>query len=167
MAAGSTYEPIATTTLSSAQANVTFSTISGNYTDLVLICNAKGASAQSMRMQLNSDTGSNYSTVNTFTDLFGSPSTSSSRYTSENSIRVGYVQNGISTTDFLNCIIQLQNYSNSTTYKSVIAKSFKAVNHSMGLWRSTAAITSIVLFPAGSVNFSSGSSFTLYGIAAA
>jgi hypothetical protein len=36
MAAGSTYTPIATTTLSSSQAEVTFTSFSG-YTDLVLI----------------------------------------------------------------------------------------------------------------------------------
>ena len=32
-----TYEPIATTTLSSAASSVTFSSISGSYTDLVLV----------------------------------------------------------------------------------------------------------------------------------
>jgi hypothetical protein len=34
----STYEPIATTTLGTATASVTFSSISGAYTDLVLVC---------------------------------------------------------------------------------------------------------------------------------
>ena len=43
MAAGSTYTPIATTTLGSAQADVTFSSISGSYTDLVLIIGGKNA----------------------------------------------------------------------------------------------------------------------------
>ena len=37
MAAGATYEPIATNTLGSAAASVTFSGISGSYTDLILI----------------------------------------------------------------------------------------------------------------------------------
>ncbi len=167
MAAGKTYEPIATNTLGSAASSVTFSSISGSYTDLVLVCVAKGASAQSMRMQFNGDTATNYSTTNLFADIGGSPSASSSRYTTESSIRPGYVQNGISTTDFTPCIIQLQNYSNSTTYKTILSRSDKAVNATVGLWRNTSAITSIVLFPAGSVNFISGSTFTLYGISAA
>ena len=166
MAAGKTYEPIATNTLGSNQASVTFNSFSG-YTDLILVCVAKGASAQSVRMQFNSDTGSNYSTINLFANLFGAPSASSSNSTNETSIRAGYNQNGLSTTDFLTCIIQLQNYSNNTTYKTILSRSEKAVNAAVGLWRSTSAITSIVLFPAGPSDFISGSTFTLYGIAAA
>jgi hypothetical protein len=38
-----TYEPIATTTLGSAAASVTFSSISGSYTDLVLVVTGIGA----------------------------------------------------------------------------------------------------------------------------
>jgi len=40
MAAGKTYEPIATTTLSSSAATITFSSISGSYTDLVFVSTA-------------------------------------------------------------------------------------------------------------------------------
>lgn len=161
----STYSPVAYQALSSAAASVSFTGIPQGYTDLVLVCVAKGASPQSMRMQFNSDTGTNYSTTNLFADIGGSPSASSSRYTSETSIRVGYVQNGLSTTDFLSSIIHLQNYSNITTYKTILSRSAQAVNATVGLWQRTAAITSIVLFPASSVNFASGSTFALYGIA--
>jgi len=42
MPAGLTYETVATTTIVSATSSVTFSSISGSYTDLVLIINAKG-----------------------------------------------------------------------------------------------------------------------------
>ena len=42
-----TYEPIATTTLGSAQATVTFSSIPGTYTDLVLITNSRSDSTTS------------------------------------------------------------------------------------------------------------------------
>ena len=41
MAAGSTYTPLATNTLSSSSASITFSSISGSYTDLVLVMNRK------------------------------------------------------------------------------------------------------------------------------
>jgi hypothetical protein len=54
-----TYEPIATTTLSSAQSSVTFSSISGSYTDLVLVSNVSGSGGNAnLRVTLNSDTGS-------------------------------------------------------------------------------------------------------------
>lgn len=68
-------------------------------------------------------------------------------------------------------IIQINNYSNSTTYKTAFmrtntASTYGTVFAIVGLWRSTAAITSITLTPdAGS--FATGSTFSLYGIAAA
>ena len=40
-----TYEPIATNTLGSAAASVTFSSISGTYTDLVVVVSGNGAVA--------------------------------------------------------------------------------------------------------------------------
>jgi hypothetical protein len=65
------------------------------------------------------------------------------------------------------------NYSNSTTYKTVLGRSNRASSDTaadVGLWRSTSAITRIDLAMGGSFptnNFASGSTFTLYGIAAA
>ena len=65
----STYEKIASTTLGSAAADITFSTISGTYTDLVLVLGSltTASASQRIRMQLNSDTGTTYSN----TDLYG------------------------------------------------------------------------------------------------
>jgi hypothetical protein len=140
-----TYEPIATTTLGSDTANVTFSTISGSYTDLILVLSAKGSvNDRSVLLQFNSDTGSNYSA----TYVFGSGSSASSgRYT----------------------IMNIQNYSNSTTYKTLVGRESVAsigVDAVVGLWRSTNAITTIKLL-LNEGNFKSGSTFTLYGIKAA
>jgi hypothetical protein len=55
MAAGNTYTPLATQTLGSAAASVTFSSISGAYTDLVLVLNIKSTSSNYPTMILNSD----------------------------------------------------------------------------------------------------------------
>jgi len=56
-----TYEPIATTTLGSATASITFSTISGAYTDLVLVASITGVSvATDPWIRINSDTGANF-----------------------------------------------------------------------------------------------------------
>jgi len=161
----STYEKIATNTLGSAAATVTFSTISGAYTDLVFIIAAGNSTTASdqIRAQFNSDTGSNYS----FTQIVGNGSTATSgRSSNSTAMRFGFCSNNTET----NAIIQIQNYSNTTTYKSSLARInnpnvnlYAVVN----LWRNTSAITNISLFMESGGNFNSGSTFTLYGIKAA
>jgi len=168
MAAGSTYTPISTTTLGSAQSSVTFSSFSG-YTDLVIVCaNLKNAVQQTPFMQFNSDTGTNYSS----TWILGNGSSASSSRLSNSSsgILIGDYNIGMSSTVPSTAIIQIQNYSNTTTYKSTLGRynlTTTEVYAIAGLWRSTSAITSIALNAGGSSNWSSGATFTLYGILAA
>jgi hypothetical protein len=162
----STYEPIETTTVGTATNTVTFSSIGGSYTDLIIVTNVKSTSTENMSMRFNSDTGSNYSR----TVLTGNGSSASSdRQTSVTSIGTDY--NGyFDGSDFNQAkIIQIMNYSNSTTYKTCLIRSNRAQSGTdaiVGLWRSTSAITSITL-GANSLNFATGSTFTLYGIKAA
>jgi len=162
-----TYEPIATTTLGSAAATVSFTSISGSYTDLVLIAipNSSGGAAN-LQVQVNSDTATNYS----MTELGGTGSvTASSRASNLTSIRISYY-GYVEANNNQNTVMQFQNYSNSTTYKTVLARSNNAGNGTgatVGLWRSTSAITSIKLTLDTAGNFASGSTFTLYGIKAA
>jgi len=160
-----TYEKIATTTLGSAQATVTFTSITGTYTDLVLITNsATGSNDIDMYIQVNSDTASNYS----WTRLLGTGSSAlSSRGSSSNlGYRVGNMSG--SNVGQNNVIVQFQNYSNTTTFKTVLTRSNNASNlveAFVGLWRSTSAITSMDI-KTQSGTFSIGSTFTLYGIKA-
>jgi hypothetical protein len=171
MAAGSTYTPIATTTLGSSVASYEFTSISGSYTDLILVCNfASTTSGSTTKFQVNSDTGSNYST----TQLEGNGSAaSSSRYSSQTSGR--FVTGAAGTTlGETMATVHFQNYSNTTTYKTVIGRSGRAsaspsfpnVDTTVNLWRSTSAITSLKIF-LDTGNLLSGSTFTLYGIQAA
>ena len=160
-----TYESIATTTLGSAAATVTFSSISGAYTDLVLICAVKNTAnnGDEVAFQLNSDTGSNYSR----TRIFGDGSTAQSGRAS-NTTKGALGIN--STAQFSTIIANFQNYSNATTYKTVVSRGSDASNYVsayVSLWRNTNAITSIVLLPDSGTTFTSGSTFTLYGIKAA
>jgi hypothetical protein len=161
-----TYEPIATTTTSGSASSVTFSSITGTYTDLVIVVNAGGSTNADLHIQFNADTGSNYSR----TVLSGSGSAASSgRQSSVTYIRVdnlGYLN---TTFPAFNAIINVMNYSNTTTNKTVVSRTNNAstgVDASVGLWRSTAAITSVVLFP-DTGTLTNGSTFTLYGIKAA
>jgi hypothetical protein len=69
-------------------------------------------------------------------------------------------------------IMQIMNYSNATTNKTVIARqntggSASGAAAHVGLWRNTAAITAITIICYNGINFVSGSTFTLYGIKAA
>lgn len=169
MAAGPTYEPIAKTTLAIAANSYTFSSIPATYTDLVLIYAIKGATGgvtdYNIRAQVNSDTATNYS----YTLLTGSGTTAgSARGSTVNNILLqgsGY----LSTTIISNGTINFNNYSNTTTYKTILSKnnqSNAAVNATVGLWRNTGAINAIKIYlDAG--NFGKESTFTLYGIAAA
>jgi hypothetical protein len=158
-----TYEPIATTTLGSAAASVTFSSIPATYTDLVLVFAGANATALSGNgIQFNGDTASNYSNTN----LSGDGTTASSARFS-NQI---YIRAGISFTSQSVSIISIQNYANATTYKTLLARGGAGnsyVRADVGLWRSTSAINSILYYVDSGANFTSGSTFTLYGIKAA
>jgi hypothetical protein len=160
-----TYEKIATNTLGSATGTVTFSSISGAYTDLVLVANFNtSVSNQSTNITVNGDTGSNYS----WTYLQGNgTAASSSRGSADNRIFNGSSATAISG-NTTNTIIQFQNYSNTTTYKTTLSRSNASdyfTQATVGLWRNTAAITSITL-TIPSANYIVGSTFTIYGIKA-
>jgi hypothetical protein len=166
MAAGSTYTPLATQTGNGSATSLTFTSIPSTYTDLIIIANSGTVAAGNIQIQFNGDTGSNYSA----TLLYGTGSTAASaRYTN---LTEGYMGGGAAsspTTLTTTAIAHINNYSNSTTYKTVISRYGNAAaetNSFVSLWRSTAAITSIRLFSYSSA-YLTGSTFTLYGIAAA
>jgi hypothetical protein len=157
----STYTPIATQTLGTATNSVTFSSISGTYTDLVLVFNGTVSANQYVALRLNSDTGSNYS----WTRMDGDGSAAySSRGTSTTFGRLGI---GNPTNRTLT-ISHFMNYSNATTNKTVLSRSnTDFVGALVNLWRNTAAITSITVLTTTADTFAVGSTFTLYGIKAA
>jgi flagellar hook protein FlgE len=160
-----TYEPIATTTATGSSATITFSSFPSTYTDLIIVCAIKGTNANDAYLRYNSDTGSNYSD----TTLRGNGSAASSvRNTNVVGIDIGAIAN-VGANDIGTIIIHIQNYSNATTHKSNLTRFSNAsalVSSIAGLWRNTAAITSIDLFNRGG-SWVSGSTFTLYGIKAA
>ena len=165
-----TYEPIQVLTTTNATTNsVTFTSIPQTYTDLVLVCSVLGAtsSAWTVTGQYNSDTATNYS----FTSLLGNgTSASSSRSSSASNFQVAGILGGLSTTNPITGIVQIMNYSNTTTYKTGLTRDNDAsgVVLQTHLWRNTAAITSIRLFmTTATYYFANNSVFTLYGIKAA
>lgn len=167
MAAGSTYTPLATQTLGSAAASVTFSSISGAYTDLVLVSVAGTTTgAPNTFLQFNGDTATNYS----IRAVIGNGSTASSGAVNNSSqFYIDYNAMPDQTLGTTVNICNIMNYSNATTYKTILVRANAAARGSeaiVGLWRSATAITSLVVKPASST-FLAGSTFTLYGIVAA
>jgi len=162
----STMTPIATNTLTAAAASVTFSNLPQGYTDLVLVVNcAISSGTGNSKLQFNSDTATNYSQ----TSVEGTGSSAvSSRYSTQNQI---YLEgSGFLNTTFQNTkIINIQNYTNTTTNKTILLRNGGAgagVDAIVGLWRSTSAITSFTITTTAST-FVSGSTFTIYGVKAA
>lgn len=164
-----TYDKIATTTLGSANSTVTFSSISGSYTDLVLIMNLGASTAGAgVYIRLNTDTstsGTNYSVTN----MVGTGTTTVGNHAANYSavLPSWYIGVGASI-DFVNKV-DFMNYSNTTTYKTVIARAGRATSEAdpgtvatISLWRNTNAINSIQI--TCSSNMITGSTFTLYGI---
>jgi len=156
----STYTPIATQTLGSAAASVTFSSIPQGYTDLVLVVAGNNSSSTySPYIQFNGDTSTNYS----ITNLYGTGSSALSARAS--STATAYFGSLGATQG--NAIVQIQNYSNATTYKTALIRINDAgfrVNAGVMLWRSTAAITSVTVFNESPGTFASGTTFSIYGI---
>lgn len=172
MAAGKTYDQLFTTTLTAAVASVTISSIPATYTDLVLIVNGQTSlNDQYIRMQVgngSADTGSNYS----YTNVIGY----SGGAISQRGSSVAYCQIAANSSNTVpgTYIAHLMNYANTTTYKTVLSRgnnvgTVSVTDSHVSLWRSTAAINIVKVFPSTSVatDFSIGTTFTLYGIVAA
>ena len=161
-----TYEPIATTTLGSTATTVSFTSIPGTYTDLVLVTSIKATSADTNQfMRFNSDSGSNYSHTNVYGTGTSALSFQQSSQDKINSVLSGYLVTSQNSPGIYN----IMNYSNTTTFKTMISRfnnSSVIAQAEMSLYRSTSAITSIEIFTTPD-SFAVGSTLTLYGIKAA
>ena len=166
MAKTATYSLISSQTLSSATTTVTLSSIPATYTDLYLVIGASNtAGNDNYLVYFNGDTATNYSA----TYMEGDGSTAySSRWSSRTNIPVA---RGASSTAPDLITMNLLDYSNATTYKTAIARYSLGgtigarVSATVGLWRSTAAISSIsIICTNGTIAI--GSTFKLYGIEA-
>lgn len=159
--ATNTYVALDKVTVGSATSTVTFSSIPQGYTDLRIIANIQDSNGYGL-IRINSDTGSNYSR----TSIYGDGSSAvSERTTSQTSAYYQSSGSGFWYSDF-----NFMNYSNTTTNKTILCRNGFASASTwaqVNLWRSTAAITSISFISASSNTIAVGSTFSLYGIAAA
>jgi hypothetical protein len=166
----STYTPIATYTVSGTAHDIIFSSIPQTYTDLRIVISARGTASVSVE-DIYFYFGT-YASDESFTYLQGTGSSvSSGRVSNVNQTTIGSCPSGTSTAGLISTTtVDLFNYSNTTTYKTFISRGSDTNNvsyASVGLKRSTSAISQIVIFPSTSTYWAAGSTFTLYGIKAA
>lgn len=156
---------IATQTLSSTASSITFSSIPSTYTDLRLVIVASLTSGNdNLGLQFNSDTATNYS----FTTLGGTGALAqSARGTSVTTI--DFNDRGSMSTQLSTFTSDVFSYAGST-YKTTLNTTSNdkngsgTVERTVGLWRSTSAITSIKIFTFSATTMAIGTTATLYGI---
>jgi len=168
-------EAIATTYLEADAASVTFSSL-GSYEHLQLRIHAKSdrtsAVNDDVELNLNGDTGSNYSyfrmtAQDTTTDA---DATSTDTFIKVSSVQADATLSGAA--NYGGVIVNILDYrhaSKNTTVSGLSGLVATPLGRNRaaffsGLWDNTAAVTSIVLTPSGGSNFMRGSEFTLYGL---
>ena len=162
-----TYTLIASNTLLSAAASVTFSSIPATYTDLVLRCAVRGTGTTTSTVQVtfNGSTSSySYRTVLGNGSSASSGAASGVAFLSSLQTRNSYTAN-----TFSNNEIYIPSYTVSqnkpvSLFNAQENNAASAVIQSVaGLWRDTNAINQVTLAPDVD-SFAIGSSFFLYGI---
>lgn len=158
-----TYENIATTTLTSATATVTFSSIPNTFTDLILMIGGAASAAQGMALWYNNDT--TLPGLYSRTYMYGDGTSAISARASGGSANHQILEIG---TAISTVYAHIMNYANTTTNKTALSRGGSASNLTIaevGLWRSTAAINRLdIATVSGTMN--SGTVLTLYGIKA-
>ena len=153
-----TYVALATRTLNATAASLTFSSIpTSGYRDLILVYNGTTSANIGVDVEFNGDTNSaNYSRV----FMYGPP---------ESSTTGGPQEIFYSSTARTVVTCQIQDSSATDKHKTLLSR-MGAVDVIVGAsalrWANTNAITSLKLTPKSANTFSSGSTFSLFGIEA-
>ena len=157
--------------------------ISGSYDHLYLVASVRSDRAttyDTAKLQLNGETGSDYSYTNLYAD--GAPSASSVKSAGVSSAAFIHCNDitGASNTanTFANVTVWIPNYANTANYKQVLVQTGRStasttayywtVSLTAGLLTAdTAAITGMKLYPSTGPNWVQYSTFTLYGVTGA
>ena len=169
-ASPSSFESIATVTLASPSATITFSSIAGTYKSLQirLIAKTAGASVESMDMRLNGVSTSSYYTHYLNGNGTSAGASAFGPFTSTRPLYSSLAPTGSS--GFSAGIIDIIDYASTSKNKTI--RTFGGYDNNgsgnVGLvsglyFANTNAITSIA-FTNGSGNFVTGSTFALYGV---
>lgn len=158
---------VQTTTLGSAVATITFTVPSG-YTNLRIFLSgrsSKSAEIDTLKIQFNSDTGTNYEQI--VSSFYGSTAPAVTQLVSQTSISLGDFPANTGTANVAGSLaLSIPNYAGTTFYKGSNSLGQGRYTNAVtgqyvaGIWKNTAAITSIkLLLTTG--NFMTGTVATL------
>jgi len=173
--ATATYVPIATTTLGSAAASITFSSLTTSYTDLRVIVNGTTSASTYIYVRYSGNSTSAYQYAVGYNKSTNDGTLISTYSTSATSAQITPASATSTTIPFL-VIHDIFNYQLASSYPKHAMTRFSCDQNSTSsgfdstgynyFYVAATAITSIA-FSLGSGNFSTGTSATLYGIKAA
>jgi hypothetical protein len=153
----SSYIPIASQTLGSSAASVTFSSIPTTLNgktlrDLIIVGRFESAGNNTL-CRINSDTGNNYNHVL----MYAAPSAGSFTQSSVDRFVLDFGASML--------IMQVFDFAQTNKHKSILSRSDNASSATGAAacrWANTSAVTSIQLYVGGT--FAAGSTFSLYGL---
>ena len=158
----STYVALATTTLASAASSVTFGSLP-SYRDYIVVINWTNSSStgSNVGLRFNADSGSNYPHIAMYNDGTSTPNFTSGTQS------FAYVFYGATTSEQM-ATCQIMDGSATDKHTTVLSRSgggsYRAYAW-VSRWANTSALTSIEVVNT-SVNFTAGSTISLFGIEA-
>lgn len=169
--AGGAFESIATVTLSGTASTFTFTSIPSTYKHLQIRGIAMGNSTVNAFITFNGDTGTNYS----WHWMGGDGTNASTNQGSSTNQIVGFTSGFVGSSVIAAAtIMDIPDYASTNKYKTLRAfngydgnqshAGYIPLTLSSGLWRNTAAITSITITVSGGYNWLANSQMALYGI---
>jgi hypothetical protein len=164
----SSYESIATATGTGSSGTITFTSIPSTYKHLEIRVIAFNTTGGALTAQINSDTGANYARHR----LVGNGSTVTAAGTaSTTNIYLAPQTADMDGTNPLVSILNITDYASTTKNKTFRSLGGIDKNNTTGkielvsgLWMNTSAITSISISGDSGGNFTTNSTFALYGI---
>lgn len=158
---GAALVPLQNLTLSSTAATVTFASIPATYRDLRVVVNAATSAEGNIFIQVNNDTGSNY----TYVVMRASGGGAQGSTGTSTRIQSNY-STGLQTSSRAVNTYDIMDYAQTDKHKTILVRANHAdeVDAIAGRWASTSAITSVKLTANDSTTFTAGSTFALYGV---
>ena len=170
---GAAFESIATVTLSSAASNIEFTSIPSGFQYLqvrLIGRTSNGTGVGELRLQFNTDTGSNYARHRLMGDGSGANAFAGA---SQTYMRAGCLaESTVLASTFAANVIDILDYASTSKNKTIRVLDGLDLNGSgevemnSGLWASTAAITSMRFTHGFGGNFVQHTTAALYGVRA-